>query len=38
MALEQLEEDPVIALVESLKRHGVSDEVLQETLAEVGQK
>src|SRR4029450_903524 len=33
--LEQLEKDPVIALVESLKRHGVSEEVLQEALAEV---
>src|ERR1700746_1487790 len=32
--LEQLEKDPVTALVESLKRHGVSEEVLQEALAE----
>ena len=28
--LERLEQDPVTALVESLKRHGVSEEVLQE--------
>jgi hypothetical protein len=33
--LERLEQDPVTALVESLKRHGVSEEVLQEALAEV---
>ena len=36
--LEQLETEPVTALVESLKRHGVSDEVLQEALAEVAQR
>ena len=36
--LEQLEKDPVMALVESLKRHGVSEEVLQEALAEVVQR
>jgi hypothetical protein len=36
--LEQLESDLVTALVESLKRHGVSEEVLQEALAEVAQK
>jgi len=36
--LEQLETDPVTALVESLKRHGVSAEVLQEALAEVAQR
>jgi len=33
--LERLENDTVSALVESLKRHGVSDEVLQEALSEV---
>lgn len=33
--LERLEQDPMSALVESLKRHGVSEEVLQEALAEV---
>jgi hypothetical protein len=33
--LERLENDTVLALVESLKRHGVSDEVLQEALREV---
>jgi hypothetical protein len=36
--LEQLEKDPVTALVESLKRRGVSEEVLQEALAEVAQR
>src|SRR5262249_18355226 len=36
--LERLEPDSVTALVESLKRHGVSEEILQEALAEVGQK
>ena len=36
--VEQLEKDPVTALVESLKRHGVSEEVLQEALAEVVQR
>ena len=33
--LERLENDTVSALVESLKRHGVSDKVLQEALSEV---
>jgi len=33
--LEHLENDTVSALVDSLKRHGVSDEVLQEALNEV---
>ncbi len=33
--LERLENDTVSALVESLKRQGVSDEVLQEALREV---
>jgi hypothetical protein len=33
--LERLEDDTVSALVETLKRHGVSDEVLQEALSEV---
>ena len=36
--LERLEQDPVTALVESLKRHGVSEEVLQEALAEMVQR
>lgn len=36
--LERLEQDPVTALVESLKRHGVSAEVLQEALAELVQR
>ena len=36
--LERLEQDPVTALVESLKRHGVSEAVLQEALAEVVQR
>ena len=36
--LERLEKDPVTALVENLKRHGVSEEVLQEALAEVVQR
>lgn len=36
--LERLETDPVTALVESLKRHGVSEEVLQEALAEAAQR
>ena len=36
--LERLEKDPVTALEESLKRHGVSEEVLQEALAEVVQR
>jgi hypothetical protein len=33
--LERLEQDPVSALVETLKRHGVSEELLQEALAEL---
>ena len=33
--LERLENDTVSALVESLKRHRVSDEVLQEALSEL---
>jgi hypothetical protein len=36
--LERLEKNPVTALVENLKRHGVSEEVLQEALAEVVQR
>jgi hypothetical protein len=36
--LERLKQDPMTALVESLKRHGVSEEVLQEALAEVVQR
>jgi hypothetical protein len=36
--LERFEQDLVTALVESLKRHGVSEEVLQEALAEVIQR
>jgi hypothetical protein len=36
--LERLEQDPMTALVESLKHHGVSEEVLQEALAEVVQR
>jgi len=32
--LERLEQDPVTALIENLKRHGVSEEVLQKALAE----
>ncbi|WP_287703835.1 hypothetical protein [Microcystis sp. M034S2] len=33
--LERLEGDTISALVASLKRHGVSDELLQEALSEV---
>jgi len=33
--LERLDGDTVSALIASLKRHGVSDEVLQEALGEV---
>lgn len=33
--LDRLEGDTVYALVASLKRHGVSDEVIQEALGEV---
>ena len=36
--LERLENDSVTALVESLKRRGVSTEILQEALDEAGQK
>jgi hypothetical protein len=36
--LERLEQDPVTALVESLKRHGVSEELLREALADVVQR
>jgi len=36
--LERFENDSVAALVESLKRRGVSAEILQEALAEAGQK
>jgi len=36
--LERLETDPVTALVESLKRHGVSEDVIQEALAEAVQR
>ena len=35
--LERLEGDTVFALIASLKRHGVSDEVIQEALGEVAQ-
>ncbi|CCI25473.1 MAG: hypothetical protein ACK4XH_02965 [Microcystis sp.] len=33
--LDRLEGDTISALVASLKRHGVSDEVLQEALSEI---
>ena len=36
--LERLEGDTVSALIASLKRHGVSDEVIQEALREVNQR
>lgn len=37
--LERLENDTVVsALINSLKRHGVSDEILQEALGEVTQR
>ena len=36
--LERFEGDTVSALIASLKRHGVSDEILQEALGEVTQK
>lgn len=35
MDLERLESDTVAALVESLKKHGVSEEVINEALDEV---
>ncbi|BAY69761.1 hypothetical protein ACN23B_20800 [Anabaena sp. FACHB-709] len=36
--LERLEDDTVSALISSLKRHGVSDEVIHEALSEVTQR
>ncbi|MEJ1932907.1 hypothetical protein WDZ92_22080 [Nostoc sp. NIES-2111] len=36
--LERLEGDTVSALIASLKRHGVSDEVIHEALNEVAQR
>jgi hypothetical protein len=36
--LERLEGDTVLALIASLKRHGVSDKVIQEALGEVAQR
>jgi hypothetical protein len=36
--LERLEGDTVSALIASLKRHGVSDEVIQEVVGEVIQR
>jgi hypothetical protein len=36
--LERLEGDTLSALIASLKRHGVSDEVLQEAINEVNQR
>ncbi|MBD1919535.1 hypothetical protein H6F77_00150 [Microcoleus sp. FACHB-831] len=36
--LERLEGDTVSALIASLKRHGVSDEVIHEALSEVAEK
>jgi hypothetical protein len=36
--LERLEGDTVSALVASLKRHGVNDEVIQKALSEVAQR
>ena len=36
--LERLEGDTVSALIASLKRHGVNDEVIQEALSEVIQR
>jgi hypothetical protein len=38
MDLERLENDTVAALVESLKRHGVSDEVVNAALDEVAHR
>ena len=38
MDLERLENDTVAALVESLKRHGVSEEVVNAALDEVAHK
>lgn len=36
--LERLEGDTVFALIASLKRHGVSEEVIQEALSEVSER
>lgn len=36
--LERFEHDMVTAFVESLKRHGVGEDVINEALAEVAQK
>ena len=36
--LERLENDTVIAFVESLKKHGVNDEIINEALGEVAYK
>ncbi|YAF94064.1 MAG: hypothetical protein AB3A66_15725 [Nodularia sp. CChRGM 3473] len=36
--IERLEGDTVSALIASLKRHGVSDEVIHEALSEVTQR
>ncbi|MEJ6482737.1 hypothetical protein N0Y54_15610 [Nostoc punctiforme UO1] len=36
--LERLDDDTISALIASLKRHGVSDEVIHEALSEVTQK
>ncbi len=36
--LERLEDDTISALIASLKRHGVSDELIHEALTEVTQK
>lgn len=36
--LERLDGDAVSALIASLKRHGVSDEILQEALEEITQQ
>ena len=36
--LEKLEKNAVSALIESLKRHGVSDEIILTSLHEIGQK
>ena len=36
--LERLEDDTISALIASLKRRGVSDEVIQEALSEVTQQ
>jgi hypothetical protein len=33
--LDRLEEDTISALIASLKRHGVSDEIIQEALGEI---